>query len=79
MGIERGHKARPLEWIVEKGIMVVSFSAIVMILLIFLFIGREAMPILLGRMDTSHAGEVIAPEKMDTLSKKELQQYLELK
>lgn len=78
MGIERGHKARPLEWIVEKGIMVVSFSAIVMILLIFLFIGREAMPILLGRMDTSHAGEVIAPEKMDTLSKKELQQYLEL-
>jgi phosphate transport system permease protein len=78
MGIERGHKARPLEWVVEKGILAVSFSAILMILLIFIFIGREAMPILLGRMDTSHGGEVIAPDKMGSLSKKELQAYLEL-
>jgi phosphate transport system permease protein len=78
MGIERGHKARPLEWIIEKGIFAVSFSAILMILLIFLFIGREAMPILLGHMDTSHSGEAIPPEKMKTLSKKELQAYLEL-
>src|SRR4051812_30935623 len=50
MGIQRGHKARPLEWLVEKAILAISFSAILMILLIFLFIGREALPILLGRM-----------------------------
>jgi phosphate transport system permease protein len=78
MGIQRGHKARPLEWLVEKGIFAVSFSAILMILLIFLFIGREAMPILLGRMDTSHSSETIAPERMKSLSKKQLQEYLEL-
>lgn len=78
MGIQRGHKARPLEWIVEKGIFAVSFSAILMILLIFVFIGREAMPILLGRMDTSHSSEVIAPDQMKSLSKKQLQEYLEL-
>ena len=30
MGIQRGHNAHPLEWIVEKGIMAISFSAIVM-------------------------------------------------
>lgn len=78
MGIERGHKARPLEWIVEKGILAVSFSAIVMILLIFVFIGREALPILLGRMDTSHSTAAIAPDQIRSLSKEKLQHYLDL-
>ena len=78
MGIRRGHKARPLEWIIEKSILLVSLSAIVMILLIFLFIGREAIPVALGKMDTSHASEVIPVEKMSSLSKAELQAYLGL-
>ena len=78
MGIERGHKARPLEWLIEKGILAVSFSAIIMILLIFLFIGREAMPILFGRMDTSQGVKVIPPDQMKSLSKAQLQEYLEL-
>jgi phosphate transport system permease protein len=78
MGIQRGHNAHPVEWIIEKGIMAISFSAILMILLIFLFIGREAMPVLFGRMDTSQGAKVIAPEQMNTLSKKQLQEYLEL-
>jgi phosphate transport system permease protein len=78
MGIQRGHKARPLEWLVEKGILAVSFSAILMILLIFLFIGREAMPILIGRMDTSRGAKVIPPEQIESLSRKQLQEYLEL-
>jgi phosphate transport system permease protein len=78
MGIERGHRARPLEWIVEKGIMLVSFSAIIMILLIFLFIGREAAPVLFGRMTSARMSKVIPPEEMGKLSKGELQEYLEL-
>lgn len=78
MGIERGHKARPLEWMVEKGILTVSFSAILMILLIFVFIGREALPILLGRMDTSHSNEVISTENAKALPKEKLKRYLEL-
>ncbi len=78
MGIQRGHKARPLEWVVEKGIFLVSFSAILMILLIFLFIGREAAPILFGRMDSSHGQRVIAVDQFKTLKKAELKEYLEL-
>jgi phosphate transport system permease protein len=78
MGIQRGHRARPLEWVIEKGIMLVSFSAILMILLIFLFIGREAAPILFGRMNSAHSSKVIPPEEMGKLSKAELQEYLGL-
>lgn len=53
MGLKRGHHAKPLESVVEKGIFLVSLTAIVMIFLIFLFVGREALPIVLGRMNTS--------------------------
>ena len=78
MGLKRGHKARPLEWVAEKSIFVVSLSAIVVIFLIFLFVAREALPIFLGQMNSSLAGEVIPVEKMSTLSDKELMAYLDL-
>jgi phosphate transport system permease protein len=78
MGLHRGHKARPLEWIVEKLIFLVSTSAILMIFLIFIFIGRAALPIIFGQMNSSLVQDVIPPEKMDTLKPAELQQYLEL-
>ncbi len=78
MGIERGHRARPFEWIVEKGILLISFSAILMILLIFLFIGREAFPILLGRVENPQVQKIISPDEIKSLSKAELQKYLGL-
>jgi phosphate transport system permease protein len=78
MGLKRGHKARPLEWLAEKFIFLVSLSAIVVIFLIFLFVAREALPIFLERMNSSLAGEVIPVEKMATMSDKELMAYLEL-
>jgi phosphate transport system permease protein len=78
MGLHRGHRARPLEWLVEKGIWLVSLSAIVMVFLIFLFVTREALPILAGRMDSSSAGEVIAADQMDKLAPAQLQRYLGL-
>lgn len=46
-------RVRPLEWIAERGIFVVSLSAIVMIFLIFAFVGREALPVILGRTDNA--------------------------
>ena len=49
MGLSRGHKARPLEWMVEKMIFLVSLSAILMVFLIFVFVAREAFPIFLGK------------------------------
>jgi phosphate transport system permease protein len=78
MGIHRGHRARPLEWVVEKLIFLVSLSAILMVFLIFIFVGREALPILFGQMDSSQGQAVIKVEDMDKVPKAQLQAYLGL-
>lgn len=78
MGLQRGHKARPLEWIAEKMIFLVSLSAIVMVFLIFLFVAREAMPILLGKMNNASGQKIIPVEEMSKLSPAEMQEYLGL-
>ncbi|MCI0366509.1 MAG: phosphate ABC transporter permease subunit PstC [Phycisphaerales bacterium] len=78
MGLKRGHKARPLEWIAEKSIFLVSLSAIVVIFLIFIFVAREALPIFFGKMNSSLAGETIPVERMEKMSPAELMAYLEL-
>lgn len=78
MGIQRGHRAHPFEWLVEKAIFLVSLSAIVLVFLIFLFVAREALPVFLGQTDSSLARKVIPVEEMDTLTPAELQEYLEL-
>ena len=78
MGIHRGHRAHPFEWLAEKFIFVVSLTAIVMVFLIFLFVAREALLILLGRMDSSLVQKTIPVEEMDKLSRQELRAYLGL-
>jgi phosphate transport system permease protein len=78
MGIRRGHNAHPVEWIIEKMIALISLSAILMILLIFVFIGRESLPIFLGQMNSSPQQEVIPPEQMDSLKPEQLRTYLGL-
>lgn len=77
-GIKRGHTARPVEWIAEKFILLVSLSAIVIVFLIFLFVAREALPVALGRANSSLVKKTIPPEQMGQLSKAELIDYLEL-
>jgi phosphate transport system permease protein len=80
MGMLRGHRAKPAEWLAEKLIFFISLSAIVTILLIFVFIGREALPIVLGRISSASATteNVIAPARIDELSPAQLQAYLGL-
>lgn len=78
MGIHRGHKARPLEWLAEKFIFIVSLSAILVVFLIFLFVAREALPLMLGRMDSALVKSVIPPEDMDRHSPEALRRYLGL-
>ena len=78
MGIHRGHRARPLEWLAEKLIFGVSLSAILMVFLIFVFVAREALPIFLGRMNSAPVQPVIPVEDMEKLSPEELRRYLEL-
>ncbi|MDB6123429.1 MAG: Phosphate transport system permease protein [Pedosphaera sp.] len=78
MGLQRGHQARPLEWIVEKGIFLVSLSAIVMVFLIFLFVAREALPVFLGKMNNASGQKVIPVAEMDKIPPAQLQEYLGL-
>src|SRR5262245_42240815 len=66
------------EWVAERFIFLVSLSAIVMVFLIFLFVAREALPVALGRADSSFVTQAIPPEQMDKMSKAELMEYLEL-
>lgn len=78
MGIHRGHQARPLEWLAEKFIFLVSLTAILMVFLIFVFVAREALPLVLGQMNSAAARPVIAAKEMDKLKPEELRTYLGL-
>lgn len=78
MGIHRGHKARPLEWLAEKFIFLVSLSAILVVFLIFLFVAREALPLFLGQINSALVKPVIPPADMDKHSPEELREYLGL-
>ena len=78
MGLRRGHRAKPLEWLAEKLILLVSLSAILMVFLIFIFIGREALPVAFGRMNSALSQTTIPVAQMDKMSKEQLQEYLGL-
>ena len=78
MGIQRGHKARPLEWLAEKFIFLVALSAILVVLLIFLFVAREALPVFLGRMDSALVKDALPVAQMDRLTPAQLREYLGL-
>jgi len=78
MGLRRGHHAKPLEWLAEKLIFLVSLSAILIVFLIFVFIGREALPVLFGQMNTALVQKTIPVDQMDKLSPAQLQDYLGL-
>ncbi|HEV2695151.1 MAG TPA: phosphate ABC transporter permease subunit PstC [Verrucomicrobiae bacterium] len=78
IGIHRGHKARPVEWLAEKFIFLVSLSAIAMVLLIFLFVAREALPVFFGETNTALIQPTIPVAEMDKHSPAELRRYLDL-
>jgi phosphate transport system permease protein len=80
MGIHRGHRARPLEWLAERGIFVVSLSTIAVVFLIFLFVGREAWPVLVQSDSVNSAAvqDVIPSAQADRLPREQLRRYLGL-
>jgi phosphate transport system permease protein len=78
MGIHRGHNARPAEWLAEKFIFLVSLTAILMVFLIFIFVAREAMPLVLGQMNSAAARPVISMEEFAKLKPDAQRDYLGL-
>lgn len=75
-GSRRGYRAHPLEWIAERLIFAVSLSAVAVLLLIFVFVGRETLPLLLGLTDSALIQKVIPSTEMDRLPPDELRRYL---
>ncbi len=72
-------KRRPLEWLVEKAIFLVSLSAILLIFLIFAFVGKEALPVILGKTDNARLRKPVAAEEIPNISETQLAEYLGLK
>jgi phosphate transport system permease protein len=82
LGQQRGHRAKPIEWLIEKGIFLVSLWVIALVFLLFLFVGREALPIFLGRANSAAMQESLPVGELNRLLKEEperLRRYLDVK
>ena len=77
-GIQRGHASHPFEWLVEKMIFLISLTAILMVFLIFAFVTREALPLLLGQMNSAAKQKVVSVADMDKMPPAQLRAYLGL-
>jgi phosphate transport system permease protein len=78
MGIHRGHQARVFEHLAEWMIFGVSFSTIAIIFLIFIFVGKEALPVVLGKENSAALQDVIPAADIDKLTPEHLRTYLGL-
>ena len=76
MGLHRGHQARPIEWILEKSIFLIALSTILVVFLIFVFIAREALPVFLGKTNSSLIQPVIPASEFSSLPREKLREYL---
>jgi len=75
-----GHRlwARWLDRLAEHLIRGVAFVVASVVLLIFLFVAREALPIVLGGLTTVTSTELIRPEELDSVAPERLRTYLGL-
>jgi len=64
------------EWLAEKTIFLVSLSTILMIFLIFAFVGREALPVILGKLNNARAQKPLTVEAAAKLPADQLAKYL---
>ncbi len=78
MGIHRGHRARPVERIAEWLIFGVSFSTIAIVFLIFIFVGKEALPVIFGKENSAAIKDVIPSADVDKIPADRLRAYLDL-
>jgi phosphate transport system permease protein len=67
------------EWLAERFIFLVSLSSIFMVFLIFAFVGREALPILLGKVDNARAAKPLGVEEALGLPAEKLAAYIGVK
>jgi phosphate transport system permease protein len=77
-GLTRSRRRRLGEWLAEKCVLAVALTTVLLILLIFVFVGREALPVVLGRVNSAAAQPAIPPEQMDSMRDDQLRAYLGL-
>ncbi|MDA7645077.1 phosphate ABC transporter permease subunit PstC [bacterium] len=73
-----GSRSNLIERLMEKSIFLISLTTILFVLLIFVFIARESLPIFLGTLEASTVHEPIPVNALDSTSPQELQRYLDL-
>jgi phosphate transport system permease protein len=71
-------RGRWAEWAAERAIFLISLSAIVVIFLIFAFVGREALPVILGKTNNARSHKPIAIENISQVPPPQLASYLGL-
>jgi phosphate transport system permease protein len=76
--LARGSRSSLIERVAEKFIFLISLTTILFVLLIFVFIARESLPIFLGTLEPSTVHKPIPVNALDTTPPQELQRYLGL-
>ena len=66
------------ERILELGILLISATTSVAILMIFVFVGRESMPVIFGKSQLDASQLIRSVEDLDKMSAKEIMTYLGL-
>ena len=66
------------ERILELGILLISATTSVAILMIFVFVGRESMPVIFGKSQLDASQSIRSVEDLDKMSAKEIMTYLGL-
>lgn len=76
--LPKGGKLSLWERLIEKSIFLISLTTILFVLLIFVFIARESLPIFLGTLENRTAFDPIPVSALETTPPDELQDYLGL-
>lgn len=74
-----GYRESIWVWLVERGSAVVSGMVIALLVLIFVFMFKESLPVMMGKMSNARSGEVLTWEEAQKLKPAELAEYLGLK
>ncbi len=72
----RTPRRRWAEWLVERGIFLVSLSTILMVFLIFAFVAREALPVIFRQTNNARSATPVTAAQVSTMPPEQLAAYL---
>lgn len=72
------NRRKEIEWIAEGMIRAVALTAVLMVALIFIFIGWESLGIVFQKTDNSKTADIIQPDQVGDVSRERLAEYLDM-